>query len=57
VKGAWKDKKTVSGKGEQLKRPQYKDERHAHIKDGLGHVQGAKTNVRKVINGYNVSSL
>lgn len=57
MKGAWKDKKTVSGKGEQLKRPQYKDERHAHIKDGLGHVQGAKTNVRKVINGYNVSSL
>jgi hypothetical protein len=44
--------KTASGKVDQPKRPQYKDGRHPHIKDGLGHTKGSKTNGRKVINGY-----
>jgi hypothetical protein len=40
-KGAWKSKK-----------PQYKNGRHPHIKDGLGYTKGAKTNGSKVINRY-----
>jgi len=44
--------KTASGKVDQPKRPQYKDGRHPHIKDGLGHTKGGKTNGRKVVNGY-----
>jgi len=44
--------KVTSGKENQPKKPQYKDGRHPHIKDGLGHKKGAKTNGRKVINGY-----
>ena len=44
--------KVASGKENQPKKPQYKDGRHPHIKDGLGHKKGAKTNGRKVINGY-----
>jgi hypothetical protein len=47
-----KDKKTTSGKDNQSKRPQYKDGRHPHIKDRLGHKKGAKKNRIKVINGY-----
>jgi len=42
----------ASGKVDQPKRPQYKDGRHPHIKDGLGHTKGGKTNGRKVVNGY-----
>jgi hypothetical protein len=45
-------KKAASGKDNQPKKPQYKNGRHPHIKDGLGHIKGAKTNGRKVINGY-----
>jgi len=44
--------KAVSGKENQPKKPQYKDGRHPHVKDGLGHKEGTKTNGRKVINGY-----
>jgi hypothetical protein len=46
------DVKIASGKEDQPKRPLYKDGRHPHIKDGLGHTKGGKTNGRKVINGY-----
>ena len=45
-------KKQVSGKEDQPKKPQYKNGRHPHIKDGLGDTKGAKTNGRKIINGY-----
>ena len=51
AKGAWKVK-SAGGKVEQPKRPQYKGGRNPHIKDGLGHTHGGKTNGRKVINGY-----
>jgi hypothetical protein len=47
-----KDKRAASGKENQPKRPQYKDGRPPHIKDGLGYTKGAKSNGRKVINGY-----
>jgi hypothetical protein len=45
-------KKAASGKDDQPKKAQYKNGRHPHIKDGLEHTKGAKTNGRKVINGY-----
>jgi hypothetical protein len=45
-------KKAASGKDGQPKMPQYKNGRHPHIKDGLGHTKEGKTNGRKVINGY-----
>jgi hypothetical protein len=51
-KRCMEDVKTTSGKEDQPKRPLYKDGRHPHIKDGLGHTKGGKTNGRKVINGY-----
>jgi len=51
-KKASDSKKPASGKVDQPKRPQYKDGRHPHIKDGLGHIKGGKTNGRKVINGF-----
>ena len=47
-----KGKKSAGGKVEQPKKLQYKDGRNPHIKDGLGHTHGGKTNGRKVINGY-----
>jgi hypothetical protein len=47
-----KDNRAASGKENQPKRPQYKDGRPPHIKDGLGYTKGAKSNRRKVINGY-----
>jgi hypothetical protein len=47
-----KYKRPTSGKENQPKRPQYKDGRPPHIKDGLGYTKGAKSNERKVINGY-----
>jgi hypothetical protein len=50
-KGCMNNKKS-SGKENQPKKPQYKDGRHPHIKAGLGHTKGGKTNRRKVINGY-----
>ena len=51
-KGCQNTKKTASGKENQPKRPQYIDGRNPRIKDGLGHVEGNKTNGRKVINGF-----
>jgi hypothetical protein len=51
-KGCMNNKKQVSGKEDQPKKPQFKNRRHPHIKDGLGHTKGGKTNGRKVINGY-----
>ena len=41
------DKKTNDSKV-----PQFKQGRHPSIKHGLGHTVGAKTNGRKIINGY-----
>ena len=45
-------KQQISGKEDQPKKPQYKNGRHPHIKDGLGDTKGAKTNGRKIVNGY-----
>ena len=49
----------LSGKGQvsdkkanNSKVPQFKQGRHPSIKHGLGHTVGAKTNRRKIINGY-----
>jgi hypothetical protein len=44
--------KSASGKENQPKIPQFKNERKPHIKDGLGHTKGAKTNGRNMANGY-----
>jgi len=41
------DKKVDEPKG-----PQLKQGRHPSIKHGLGHTKGAKTNGRKIVNGY-----
>jgi hypothetical protein len=48
------DGKTQNGgkKVEKPKGPQYKNGRHPSIKDGLGHTKGAKTNGRKLVNGF-----
>jgi hypothetical protein len=32
--------------------PQFKNGRKPHIKDGLGHIKGAKINGRNLVNGY-----
>jgi hypothetical protein len=39
-------------KANDSKVPQFKQGRHSSIKHGLGHTAGAKTNERKVVNGY-----
>jgi hypothetical protein len=44
--------KSASGKENQPKMPQFKNGRKPHIKDGLGHIKGAKTNGRNLVNGY-----
>ena len=41
------DKKVDESKG-----PQFKQGRHPSIKHGLGHTKGAKTNGRRIVNGY-----
>jgi hypothetical protein len=46
-KAQTKDKKKDEQQG-----PQYKQGRHPSIKHGLGHTKGAKTNGRKIVNGY-----
>jgi hypothetical protein len=51
-KGCMNDKNQVSGKEDQPKKPQYKNGRQLHIKDGHRHTKGGKTSGRKVINGY-----
>jgi hypothetical protein len=45
-KGCMNNNKQVSGKEDQPKKPQYKNGRHPHIKDGLGHTRG-KTNGKR----------
>jgi len=44
-------------KVDELKGPQFKQERHPSIKHGLGHTKGAKTNGRRIVNGMSVCSL
>jgi hypothetical protein len=53
------DKGCLSGKAQvshkkidEPKRPQFKEGRHPSIKHGIEHTAGAKTNGRKIINGY-----
>ena len=41
-----------SKKIDEPKKPQYKNGRHPSIKDRLGHTKGAKTNGRKIVNGF-----
>ena len=41
------DKKVVESKG-----PLFKQRRHPSIKYGLGHTKEAKTNRRRIVNGY-----
>ena len=53
VKGCLSGKAQVSDKkANYSKVPQLKQGRHPSIKHGLGHTTGAKTNGRKIINGY-----
>jgi hypothetical protein len=47
-----RNSKKQSGKENQPKKPSYNNGRHPHIRDGLRHTKGGKTNGRKVINGY-----
>jgi hypothetical protein len=52
-KGCMDDKvQTNDKKKDEPKGPQYKKGRHPSIKYGLGHTKGAKTNGRKIVNGY-----
>ena len=39
-------------KNDESKEPQFKQGRHPSIKHGLGHTKGAKTNERRIMNGY-----
>ena len=43
---------TNDKKKDESKGPQYKKGRHPSIKHGLGHTTRAKTNGRKIVNGY-----
>jgi hypothetical protein len=43
---------TNAKKMDEPKGPQYKKGRHPSIKHGLGHTKGAKTNGRRIVNGY-----
>jgi hypothetical protein len=52
-KGCLSGKAQLSDKKpNDLKVPKFKQGRHPSIKHGLGHTAGAKTNGRKIINGY-----
>ena len=52
-KGCLSGKAQVSDKMvNEPKGPQFKQGRHPSIKHGLGHTKGAKTNGRKIVNGY-----
>ena len=46
-KAQFNDKKKDESKG-----PQFKQGRHPSIKHVLGHTKGAKTNGRRIVNGY-----
>jgi hypothetical protein len=51
--GCMDGKAQANGKKvDEPKGPQYKKGRHPSIKHGLGHTKGAKTNGRKIVNGY-----
>jgi hypothetical protein len=53
AKGCLSGKAQVSHKEvDEAKRPKFKEGRHPSIKHGLGHIAGAKSNGRKIINGY-----
>ena len=39
-------------KKDESKGPQFKQERHPSIKHGLDHIRGARTNGRRIVNGY-----
>ena len=39
-------------KNDESKGPQFKQERHPSIKHRLRHTKGAKTNERRIVNGY-----
>ena len=39
-------------KKDESKGLQFKQGRHPSIKHGLGHIKGAKTNGRRIVNGY-----
>ena len=39
-------------KNDESKGPQFKQEMYPSIKHGLGHTKGAKTNGRRIVNGY-----
>ena len=39
-------------KNDESKGPQFKQERHPSIKHGLRHTKGAKTNGRRIVNGF-----
>ena len=43
---------TNDKKKDEQKRPQYKQGRHPSIKHELGHTKVAKTNGRRIVNGY-----
>ena len=51
-KGCMIDKAQTNGKKEEQKGTQYKKGRHPSIKHGLGHTKEAKTNGRRIVNGY-----
>ena len=39
-------------KNDELKGPQFKQGRNPSIRHGLGHTKGAKTNRRRIVNGF-----
>jgi hypothetical protein len=52
-KGCMDDKAQINDKKkDEPKGPQFKKGRHPSIKHGLGHTNRAKTNGRKIVNGY-----
>ena len=51
-KGCMDGKAQINDKKDEPKGPQYKKGMHPSIKHVLGHTKGAKTNGRKIVNGY-----
>jgi hypothetical protein len=52
-KGCMDDKAQINDKKkDERKGPQFKKGRHPSIKHGLGYINRAKTNGRKIVNGY-----
>ena len=52
--GKWWMGETQSNdkKNDESKGPQFNQGRHPSIKNGLGHTKEAKTNGRRIVNGY-----